>query len=395
LVRALADVAAFSQAVPDEVIAHRLMGTWEPTANFYLHLLAHEVADADVSRPYPFFLAYPLEDEPELLGDVAEWQAEWKWDGIRAQLIRRQGQTFLWSRGEELVTDRYPEVVSAADQLPDGTVIDGELLPWSDGGVMPFAQMQRRIGRKTLSRKMLQDVPVVLLAYDLLEWQGEDWRSRPLRERRRQLEALLLPLASPTLPLSAVVPAATWDDLTMARAGSRERNVEGLMLKRHSSAYQVGRKRGDWWKWKIEPHTIDAVMIYAQRGSGRRASLYSDYTFAVWDNGELVPFTKAYSGLTDAEMRMVDAFVRRNTRERFGPVRSVTPQLVFELGFEAIQRSNRHKSGVAVRFPRILRWRHDKPIEEADTLATLKAMLPTGETVEETAGEATNEPGAQ
>ena len=376
LVRALADVAALSQAVPDEVIAHRLMGTWEPTANFYLHLLAHEVADADVSRPYPFFLAYPLEDEPELLGDVDEWQAEWKWDGIRAQLIRRQGQTFLWSRGEELVTDRYPEVVGAADQLPDGTVIDGELLPWSDGGVMPFAQMQRRIGRKTLSRKMLQEVPVVLLAYDLLEWQGEDWRSRPLRERRRQLEALLLPLASPRLPISAVVPAATWDDLIVARGGSRERNVEGLMLKRHSSTYQVGRKRGDWWKWKIEPHTIDAVMIYAQRGSGRRASLYSDYTFAVWDNGELVPFTKAYSGLTDAEMRMVDAFVRRNTRERFGPVRSVTPQLVFELGFEAIQRSNRHKSGVAVRFPRILRWRHDKPIEEADTLATLKAMLP-------------------
>ena len=395
LVRALADVAALSQAVPDEVIAHRLMGTWEPTASFYLHLLAHEVADADVSRPYPFFLAYPLEDEPELLGDVAEWQAEWKWDGIRAQLIRRQGQTFLWSRGEELVTDRYPEVVGAADQLPDGTVIDGELLPWSGGGVMPFAQMQRRIGRKTLSRKMLQEVPVVLLAYDLLEWQGEDWRSRPLRERRRQLEALLLPLASPRLPLSAVVPAATWDDLIVARGGSRERNVEGLMLKRHSSAYQVGRKRGDWWKWKIEPHTIDAVMIYAQRGSGRRASLYSDYTFAVWDNGELVPFTKAYSGLTDAEMRMVDAFVRRNTRERFGPVRSVTPQLVFELGFEAIQRSNRHKSGVAVRFPRILRWRHDKPIEEADTLATLKAMLPTGEPAEETAGEATNEPGAE
>ncbi len=380
LVRALAEASALRTPVPDEVIAHRLMGTWEPTADFYTRLLAPEVDDADVSRPYPFFLAYPLEDEPESLGDVHEWQAEWKWDGIRAQLIRRQGQTFLWSRGEELVTDRYPEVVAAAEQLPDGTVLDGELLPWAGGGVMPFAQLQRRIGRKTLSRKMLQEVPVVLLTYDLLEWEGEDWRSRALSERRSQLEALLLPLASPQLPLSAVVPAETWDDLTVARAGSRERNVEGLMLKRRSSTYQVGRKRGDWWKWKIEPHTIDAVMIYAQRGSGRRASLYSDYTFAVWDNGELVPFAKAYSGLTDAEMRAVDAFVRRNTRERFGPVRSVTPQLVFELGFEAIQRSSRHKSGVAVRFPRILRWRHDKRIEEADTLATLKAMLPADET---------------
>ena len=379
LVRALAEAAALQAPVPDEVIAHRLMGTWEPTGEFYTRLLAPEVEDADVSRPYPFFLAYPLEDEAESLGDVHEWQAEWKWDGIRAQLIRRHGQTFLWSRGEELVTDRYPEVATAAEQLPDGTVIDGELLPWIGGSVMPFAQLQRRIGRKTLSRKMLQEVPVVLLTYDLLEWEGDDWRSRPLNERRAQLESLLLPLASPQLPLSAIVPAETWDDLTVARAGSRERNVEGLMLKRRSSTYQVGRKRGDWWKWKIEPHTIDAVMIYAQRGSGRRASLYSDYTFAVWDNGELVPFAKAYSGLTDAEMRAVDAFVRRNTRERFGPVRSVTPQLVFELGFEAIQRSGRHKSGVAVRFPRILRWRHDKRIEEADTLATLKAMLPGDE----------------
>jgi DNA ligase-1 len=334
------------------------------------------VDDADVSRPYPFFLAYPLEDDPETLGDVAEWQAEWKWDGIRAQLIRRQGQTFLWSRGEELVTDRYPEVVEAAGQLPEGTVLDGELLPWSLNGVMPFAQLQRRIGRKTLGRKMLQEVPVVLLVYDLLEWGGEDWRSRALAERRSQLETLLLPLASPQLPLSVIVEAQSWDDLTTARAGSRDRNVEGLMLKRRTSTYGVGRKRGDWWKWKIEPYTIDAVMIYAQRGTGRRASLYSDYTFALWDNGELVPFTKAYSGLTDAEMRQVDAFVRRNTRERFGPVRSVTPELVFELGFEAIQRSNRHKSGVAVRFPRILRWRHDKRIEEADSLDTLKAMLP-------------------
>jgi DNA ligase-1 len=376
LVRALAEVAALAHPVPDEAIAHRLMGGWEPTPQFYRALLATEVQDTDVSRPYPFFLAYPLEDEPQNLGEVAEWQAEWKWDGIRAQLIRRGGQTFLWSRGEELVTDRYPEVVGAADQLPDGTVLDGELLPWRNGGVLPFAQLQRRIGRKTLSRKMLQEVPVVLLTYDLLEWAGQDWRARPLTERRAQLERLLNELASPKLPLSTIVPAASWDDLITARADSRARNVEGLMLKRRTSTYQVGRKRGDWWKWKIEPYTIDAVMIYAQRGTGRRASLYSDYTFALWDNDELTPFTKAYSGLTDAEMRQVDAFVRRNTRERFGPVRSVTPELVFELGFEAIQRSPRHKSGVAVRFPRILRWRHDKKIEEADSLDTLKAMLP-------------------
>jgi len=371
LVRALAEVSG----IDDEAIAHRLMGSWEPTPDFYTALLSPDTEDADVSRPYPFFLAYPLETEPAALGDVAEWQAEWKWDGIRAQLIRRQGETFLWTRGEELVTDRYPEVVAAATALPDGSVLDGELLPWGDDGVMPFAQLQRRIGRKTLGKKMLQEVPVILLTYDLLEWQDEDWRSRPLAERRARLETLISNLQSPTLNISSIVSAQSWAELADARATSRDRSVEGLMLKRRNSPYQVGRKRGDWWKWKIEPYTIDAVLIYAQRGSGRRASLYTDYTFALWDNGELVPFAKAYSGLTDEEIRQVDAFVRRNTRERFGPVRSVTPQLVFELAFENIQESTRHKSGVAVRFPRILRWRHDKRIEDADTLDTLKAMI--------------------
>lgn len=371
LVRALAEVSG----VPDEAIAHRLMGHWEAEPAFVLSLLAPETADADASRPYPFFLAYPLEEAPETLGAVAEWQAEWKWDGIRAQLIRRAGRTFIWSRGEELVTDRYPEVADAAAGLPDGTVLDGELLPWQNGQVMPFAQLQRRIGRKKLGRKLLQEVPVVLLTYDLLEWEGEDWRDRPLAERRARLERLLETLQSPHFPISPVVTAAAWEELASARAVSRDRSVEGLMLKRRTSAYQVGRRRGDWWKWKIEPYTVDAVLIYAQRGSGRRASLYTDYTFALWEDGALVPFAKAYSGLTDAEIRQVDAFVRRHTVERFGPVRSVTPELVFELGFENIQHSTRHKSGVAVRFPRILRWRHDKQAEEADQLATLKGML--------------------
>lgn len=372
LVRALAEASG----IADEAIAHRLMGAWEPEPSFYAQLMHPETADADISRPYPFFLAYPLEDEPETLGNIQDWQAEWKWDGIRAQLIRRAGQTFIWSRGEELVTDRYPEVAGAAQLLPEGTVLDGELLPWANDQVMPFAQLQRRIGRKTLSRKLLQEVPVVLLTFDLLEWQGQDWRERPLTARRTQLEAIIQAAAQPHLLLSTVVAAASWEELATLRTGSRDLNVEGLMLKRAASTYQVGRRRGDWWKWKIEPYTIDAVLIYAQRGSGRRASLYSDYTFALWDQGELVPFAKAYSGLTDAEMHQVDAFVRGNTRERFGPVRSVTPQLVFELGFENIQRSTRHKSGVAVRFPRILRWRHDKRSEEADTLDALKAMLP-------------------
>ena len=374
VVRALAKVSGIDAAA----ISHRLMGQWEPTADFYAQLLHPETEDADRSRPYPFFLAYALEGDPAAqLGELAAWQAEWKWDGIRAQLIRRGGEIFLWSRGEELVTDRYPEVIAAAASLPDGVVLDGELLPWNADRVLPFAELQRRIGRKTLSKKLLADVPVILLCYDLLQYKDEDWRARPLMERRAQLEQILQQTNEPALRLSELVQAASWAELVERRAESRERMVEGFMLKRLASPYRVGRQRGDWWKWKVEPYTVDAVLINAQRGSGKRASLYTDYTFGVWDDaGNLLPFAKAYSGLTDAEIREVDRFVRANTREKFGPVRAVTPQLVFELAFEAIQRSNRHKSGIAVRFPRILRWRHDKPIEEADTLATIRAMLP-------------------
>ena len=340
LMRALAETAALPQAT----IAHRLMGAWEPTPDFYAALVhPDELRGEDAGRPYPFFLAYPLEADPASLGNLVDWQVEWKWDGIRAQLIRRGGEIFLWSRGEELVTERYPEVVAAAAALPD-CVLDGELLAWDFDAdrPQPFAQLQQRIGRKNLGRKLLAETPVVLL--------------------------------------SSVIAAPSWADLASLREESRERGVEGFMLKRRASPYRVGRRRGDWWKWKIDPYSIDAVLIYAQRGSGRRASLYTDYTFALWDgegdDRHLVPFAKAYSGLTDAEMREIDRFVRNNTEDRFGPVRSVRPELVMELAFENIQDSNRHKSGVAVRFPRILRWRHDKRPEDADTLATLRAMIP-------------------
>lgn len=371
VVRALAKLSG----QPVATIALRLMGEWEPSPKFYTSLISADPTISAASRPYPFYLAHPLETEPAQLGDPEEWQAEWKWDGIRAQLIRRGGQTFLWSRGEELVTDRYPEVIYAADRVPDGTVIDGELLPWSGGRVMPFAELQKRIGRKTLGKKLLAEVPVVLLAYDLLEFAGSDWRGRPLYERRAALEDLIRDIADFRLILDPVLTFATWDDLAALRQTSRSRQVEGVMLKRKSSPYRVGRVRGDWWKWKIEPFTMDAVLTAAQRGHGKRASLYTDYTFSVWDNGRLVTIAKAYSGLTDAEIRVVDTFIRANTLEKFGPVRSVKPELVFELGFEGIQASSRHKSGIAVRFPRILRQRPDKPAAEADTLDDVKRLL--------------------
>lgn len=372
VVRAVAEVSGISA----EVIAHRLMGDWQPTPDFYTGLIAKDTGDADSSRPYPFFLAYPIEGGIEQLGDPADWLVEWKWDGIRSQVIRRKWQTYIWSRGEELVTERFPELEALGGLLPEGTVIDGEILPWRDAKPLPFAQMQRRIGRKVLGPKILADVPVVLLAYDLMEWQGQDIREWPIERRREQLTALVRSLESTgRMVLSEPVTFHGWEELTTLRRSSRERGVEGFMLKRIGSPYRSGRRRGDWWKWKIEPYSVDCVLIYAQPGHGRRASVFTDYTFGVWKNGELVPFAKAYSGLTDEEIDRVDAWIRRNTTERFGPVRQVKPELVFELAFEGIQKSPRHRSGIAVRFPRIARWREDKPAAEADSIETIEGLL--------------------
>lgn len=365
--------------LPSEVLAHRLMGDWGPSAEFFNSLMNADTGDAHISQPYPFFLAHPLEADVETLGPVTDWQAEWKWDGIRAQMLKRDDQFFIWSRGEELMTDRFPELTAIADSVPNGSAVDGEIVAFKDGGILPFSQMQRRIGRKKPGKKILSDIPVSFIAFDLLEWQGRDVRQEPLTFRRQQLQGIVDAVATENpntaIQLSKELPCQSWSDLAELRQQSRENQAEGLMLKRRDSPYRVGRHRGDWWKWKIEPYTVDAVLTYAQRGSGRRASLYSDYTFGIWNDGELVTFAKAYSGLTDEEIAEVDRFVRANTLERFGPVRSVTPKLVFELAFENIQVSKRHKSGIAVRFPRIIRWRHDLKIEAADSLEYVKAMI--------------------
>ena len=363
---------------PEPELAHRLMGNWHPDDMNWHALIEAEDASADASRPYPFYLAYALEAEPETLGAPSDWRAEWKWDGIRGQLILRDGEYFVWSRGEELMTDRFPELARAIDHLPPGTVLDGELLVWLPGAGAPasFNALQARIGRKTVPKKLLAEAPVVLHAYDLLEWQGEDIREKPFAERRALLEAACTDLP-PDAPvrLSPQHAFDDWSALAELRLTAREAQAEGLMLKRADSPYLAGRKKGDWWKWKLDPLTIDAVMIYAQSGSGRRANLFTDFTFAVWNGNDLVPFTKAYSGLTDAEFRKITAWVRKNTLERYGPVRKVTPHHVFEIAFEGIQASPRHKSGVALRFPRMARWRHDKPLQEANTLDDLKEML--------------------
>jgi len=373
-------------------VAQRLVGYTDlsnrPTAEGYLKLIAAESSDEHAQRggqPYPFFLAHGLAQTVEqfdaLLGAPTDWQVEWKWDGIRAQLVKRDGRLWVWSRGEELVTERFPELHSLVSGLPDGTVIDGEIVVWKDA-VQPFALLQQRIGRKTLSKKVLEDAPVAILAYDLLEHRGDDWRNHTQAERRAQLEQVVTQCNQPVLLASPLLNATTWQALAEQREASRSLGVEGMMLKARDGLYGVGRTKdmGVWWKWKVDPFSVDAVLIYAQRGHGRRASLYSDYTFAVWDGPPgsertLVPFAKAYSGLTDEEMRKVDAIVRKTTVEKFGPVSSVTPSMVFELGFEGIALSKRHKSGIAVRFPRMLRWRQDKAVDEADSLATLQDLL--------------------
>ena len=369
VVRALAQASG----LPTAIIAARLMGDWTPDPAWFASVLSHEQTDDDRSRPYPFYLASPLDDDPSGLGDPAGWLIEWKWDGIRAQLIKRAGTVHLWSRGEELVTHRFPEIAAAATRLPDGTVLDGEVLAFRDGAPLPFSALQQRIGRQKQVAQMVRAVPVVFMTYDLLEDEGLDIRPLPLDERRRRLSLRLTD--DGVLRISPKVEAENWEQLTLLRADSRTRGVEGLMLKRRTSSYGVGRKRGDWWKWKIEPYTIDAVLMYAQPGSGRRASLLTDYTFGVWDGGELVPVAKAYSGLSNEEIDEMDRWIRRHTRERFGPVRHVEPVHVFELGFEGIARSARHRAGIAVRFPRMLRWRRDKRAEEADSLDNVRRLL--------------------
>jgi len=395
VVRALAQVAG----VDHKRVAQRMVGWTDsrqaPSAARYLRLVAPAAEgddidtphESDLGLPYPFFLAHPLQTDPATLGAPADWIAEWKWDGIRAQLVKRSGRVWIWSRGEDLLTERFPELASLGAALPDGTVIDGEILAWEPGADMPlpFARLQPRITRKSLTKKVLADSPAAMLAYDLLEADGRDLRMEPLEARRARLDALAHTLSSTLavdlLRVSPVVAAPDWPALAALREESRARGVEGLMLKERASMYGVGRTKasGTWWKWKIDPYSVDAVLLYAQPGHGRRASLYTDFTFAVWDEADgvrtLVPFAKAYSGLTDEEMRKVDAIVRKTTVEKFGPVRSLTPTLVFEIGFEGIQASPRHKSGIAVRFPRMLRWRTDKTIDEADTLDMLKGFL--------------------
>lgn len=376
-------VNALAKATGQEpaVIAHRITGKWDPANSQWQDLLYSTSQNNDISKPYPFYLAYAVETDPSELGNINDWQAEWKWDGIRGQLIKRQDELFIWSRGEELLTAQFPELHALAILLPNGVAMDGELIVLNPNAApqhiepLPFSLLQTRISRKNISKKQLTEAPVSFIAYDLLEYDYKDIRDTTLRDRRSFLQQMIQELDHPLLKLSPVIEANNWDALALQRNDARQNGSEGIMLKKKDAVYQVGRKKGDWWKWKIDPLTIDAVLIYAQKGHGRRSNLYTDYTFAVSDGEKLVPFTKAYSGLTDKEFASVDAFVKRNAIEKFGPVRTVKPELVFEIAFEGIAASKRHKSGVALRFPRMSRWRQDKKLADINSLEDLKKML--------------------
>ncbi|MBE5319301.1 ATP-dependent DNA ligase [Pedobacter sp. MR2016-19] len=371
LVNALAKQSSLDSAQ----IMHSIMGKWNPYEITFHELINGIHVNTDNSWPYPFCLAYALEQEPEKLGDISEWQAEWKWDGIRGQIVKRNGELFIWSRGEELVTEQFPELHFMIDVLPDGVVLDGEILAVQDKQVLSFSTLQQRLNRKTINKKQLEDAPIGFFVYDILEYEAKDFREEPLSVRRKILEQLIGDLDESHVIISPVINCSSWEELADLRQTSRSINSEGIMLKKLSSHYHSGRKRGDWWKWKINPYTVDAVMIYAQKGSGRRANFFTDYTFAVRDGENLVTIAKAYSGLTDKEIKEVNSFVTRNAIEKFGPVRTVKPELVFEIAFEGIAESKRHKAGLALRFPRILRWRKDKKADEINTLEDLRQLL--------------------
>ncbi len=356
-------------------LMHSIIGNWTPDSISFSDLLEGKHINYDRSKPYPFCLAYALEKELNELGEPNNWQVEYKWDGIRGQIIKRAGEVYIWSRGEELVTQQFPEIENSIKKLEGDFVIDGEILAIKDNAVLLFNDLQKRLNRKNVTKKLLEEIPVGLYVYDIMECNGNDIREKPLQTRREQLEKLFLHNTSENLQLSSIIQFDSWGALRPIRENARTYNSEGLMLKQKASAYHVGRKKGDWWKWKVDPLTIDAVMIYAQKGSGRRSSKYTDYTFAVRVEDKLVTVAKAYSGLTDKEITEISKWVNKNAIEKFGPVRTVKPELVFELAFEGIAYSKRHKSGVALRFPRIKRWRKDKTVEEIDTIETVKALI--------------------
>jgi DNA ligase-1 len=351
------------------VIEERLMGTFVADHN-WLRRLQEPVTQNELdARPLPFLLAYSIAEREIASLNPQDTLVEYKWDGIRAQLIKTDQTIRLWSRGDQDITEQFPDIVDSAVNLPSPIIIDGEILAGTPGQLQSFNQLQTRLNRKRITKTLLKTNPAFFKAYDLLRFQGEDMRDQPLASRKAVLQTL-------GIHQSPVLSPQCFEEIAVLREAARGIGAEGVMIKNRQSKYGSGRKAGYWWKWKLDPMTADCVLIYAQAGHGRRANLHSDYTLACWnDQGELVPVAKAYSGLTDVELKAVDQWIRKHTMQKFGPVRQVEPLQVFEIGFEGIAASSRHKSGVALRFPRILRWRQDVGPKDADGLTHFHSLM--------------------
>lgn len=361
---------ALAQATGEsESVWHQwLLGKSERDFEELKRVFRGEAPKRETLQAVPFCLAAPLEVSFFETEQPQNYLAEWKWDGIRAQIIKKEDKVWIWSRGEDMITESFPEIKQMAASWPEDAILDGELLVWDKDKPADFHVLQQRLGRKRLTLDILQSAPVTFMAYDFLHLNGEDLTQLPLSARRTHLERFVTEHPRERLILSPPVRFETWDELRRIQQSAREQAAEGLMLKNLNSPYISGRKRGVWWKFKVEPYTLDAVLLYAQAGTGKRSNLFTDYTFALWREDQLVPFAKAYSGLDNKEIEELDRWIRRNTKEKFGPVRSLKIEHVFEIAFEGIAPSTRHKSGIAVRFPRILRWRKDKLPKDADRL---------------------------
>jgi len=361
----------------ENLLAHKLNSDWHPDEVSFETLIFTENPEAEKSKPYPFHLAHTLESTVAELGDISNWQVERKWDGIRVQVIVRGNKISIWSRKGDILSSKVPELKPLAESMEDGTVLDGELICFKNGKILPINNLRTRFGRRNNSKKQFEESPCVFMAYDILEFKGEDIRNKDLAERRKKLEKVILQYYDEhkIILLSDIINNDNWESINSEREKSREHQVTGLVLKNKKSIYGSSRVEGDWWKWPVDPLFIDAILLYAQAGEGGSSKMYREYSFALWHGEDLVTFAKAKSGLEDKELKELTSFVKKNTKEKFGPVRSVAAVQIFRLAFDSITASKRHKSGILLKNPRLIEWLRDKNIEDGNNLDDLKKML--------------------
>ena len=375
--RLMTRALSLATGMPETVLAHRISGGWDPESTAFQDLVREQSPTEEAGRPYPFQRIHPLEEGPNVLGETSGYLIDWKWEGIRCQLIRRSSNSFIWSEKGELITGAFPAIASALDNFPEGLVLDGEIVIMQDAGVGPASGIEKRLGMKKPGPKALRELPAAFIAFDILEREGTDLRDRPLLERKQQLLDLAgqVDATGEVILFSDPLPVNDWADVAGFRAEARNMRADGLLIKKRELPYRSGDVEGPWLHWKPEAHTINALLIYATRGQGGSTRQYTDLSFAVWAGDQLVPFTRTIEGLPEEDMAELSSWIRENTVERFGPVRSVRAEQVFEIAFEGIEPSSRHRSGLILRSPRILRWCRGLTPDRAGKLSSLKKLL--------------------